>query len=729
MAEVPLPTPTDNAVPSTDIRDAVYAGAMLDKVVTSTDLTYTDRLGGEHYTVDGMKAEGDKVVEETRKNLIPLSRQYMTLAEAQSDIANIPSGSATYVRSTDGSSLADEYINNAGTLQPTGRKMPSYDSIKNLIGLNENTRFIFPEDGEYEFGIPFDVLLEDAEHNIIYTLNGNKVKFYGDAEFDSVETGVITVNGVPVDISGILSPDEKDNLVTFSDMTKFSSDDDNGEFEFGFGFDVILEDMNGNLIYGIKGTEVRWFTSARFPAVKCDSLMVAGVNVDPNGIPTASERVALNAYSESTVIKDPDEFAFNPKVVLVDSENNILIDYEEYNQKKPLWDEAYTKSQEIVPQKTNPLCPWSEPDSNGKYQVSVMDISTNQQIQVTSGTSNETNPRPDVLDRIVWQSDRADPPPGGLFYAQLPDFTPHAYIARKKIVGWGHSFINNGAFLNRLRALTGLPTYNFGLSGQTSDAIAARQGGVPAHYAPVGGSIPASGAVTLTPAVPGPCRSLAAPVALKCNLAGVDGTFTWDGTSAVFTRETAGEAVPVSVQVPLFVYPITTVNVSGSIASGTQFDLHDECINIFWIGRNNLSETDLIMQNLVSMVEYVKPIGEKIAILAEFNSSSEPTGSTGYNQMMELNSRYQDKYPDLYCGINGVDVRQNFINNANPNSPDDMSDVEAGLTPRSLRYDNLHPSQQITGNGGSLTPEFALDYGANVNANFVKQFLINKGWL
>lgn len=651
-------------------------------------------------------------------------REFPTLAAAQADAdaGNILSGSTAFYRSPDDSALAIEVINNAGTLEPTGGKIPSYDSIKNLIGLNENTRFIFPEDGEYEFGIPFDVLLEDAEHNIIYTLNGNKVKFYGDAEFDSVETGVITVNGVPVDINGILSPDEKDNLVTFSDMTKFSSGDDNGEFEFGFGFDVILEDMNGNLIYGIKGTEVRWFTSARFPAVKCDSLMVAGVNVDPNGIPTASERDALNSYSESTVIRDPNEFAFNPKVVLVDSENNILIDYEEYNEKKKKWDQ-------IKPQETNPLCPWSELDSNGKYQISVMDISTHQQIQVTSGTSNETNPRPDVLDRIVWQSDRADPPPGGLFYAQLPDFTPHAYIARKKIVGWGHSFINNGAFLRRIYQLTGLPTYNFGLAGQTSDAIAARQGGAPAYYAPVGGSIPASGAVTLTPAVPGPCRSLAAPVALKCSLAGVDGTFTWDGTSAVFTRETAGDAVPVSVQVPLFVYPITTVNVSGSIASGTQFDLHDECINIFWIGRNNLSETDLIMQDLVSMVEYVKNIGQKIVILAEFNSSGEPTGSAGFNQMTELNSRYKEKYPDFYCEIDGVDVLQNFINNANPDSPDDMSDVASGLTPRSLRYDNLHPSQQITGNGGSLTPEFALDYGANVNANFVKQFLINKGWL
>ncbi|WP_242626873.1 hypothetical protein [Klebsiella pneumoniae] len=136
MAQVPLPTPTDNDVPSTDIRDAVYAGTMLDKVVTSTDLTYTDRLGGEHYTVDGIKAEGDKVVEETRQNLIPLSRQYMTLADAQADIANIPDGSATYVRSTDDSALADEYINNGGTLEATGRRMISagyVDALRDLV--------------------------------------------------------------------------------------------------------------------------------------------------------------------------------------------------------------------------------------------------------------------------------------------------------------------------------------------------------------------------------------------------------------------------------------------------------------------------------------------------------------------------------------------------------------------------------------------------------------------
>lgn len=132
MAQVPLPTPTDNQVPSTDIRDAVYAGAMLDKVVTSTEQKYTDRLGGEHYTVDGIKAEGDKVVEETRQNLIPLSRQYMTVADAQADIANIPEGSTTYVRSPDDSTLAIEYMNVSGTLEPTGRTMASGELVADI---------------------------------------------------------------------------------------------------------------------------------------------------------------------------------------------------------------------------------------------------------------------------------------------------------------------------------------------------------------------------------------------------------------------------------------------------------------------------------------------------------------------------------------------------------------------------------------------------------------------
>lgn len=58
-------------------------------------------------------------------------REFPTLAAAQADAdaGNIPTGSTAYYRSTDESTLSIEVVNNAGTLQPTGRKMPALASV------------------------------------------------------------------------------------------------------------------------------------------------------------------------------------------------------------------------------------------------------------------------------------------------------------------------------------------------------------------------------------------------------------------------------------------------------------------------------------------------------------------------------------------------------------------------------------------------------------------------
>ncbi|WP_323108562.1 hypothetical protein [Klebsiella variicola] len=101
----------------------------LDKLVNGPELTEPDRAGVDLDTWRGMMAKNDEI----RQNLIPLSKQYATLAAAQADIANIPEGSTTYYRSPDDSALAIEVMKVGGTLQPTGRKMPSQAAIQAVL--------------------------------------------------------------------------------------------------------------------------------------------------------------------------------------------------------------------------------------------------------------------------------------------------------------------------------------------------------------------------------------------------------------------------------------------------------------------------------------------------------------------------------------------------------------------------------------------------------------------
>lgn len=100
-----------------------------DELVNGPAGTVNDRGGEPLDTWREMMAKNDEV----RQNIIPLSKQYMTLAAAQADIANIPVGSTTYYRSPDNSALAIEVMNVSGTLQPTGRRMTSQKAVEGII--------------------------------------------------------------------------------------------------------------------------------------------------------------------------------------------------------------------------------------------------------------------------------------------------------------------------------------------------------------------------------------------------------------------------------------------------------------------------------------------------------------------------------------------------------------------------------------------------------------------
>lgn len=106
----------------------------LDELTNGPAATVPDRAGEPLDSWRKMQEDNAALVDETRQNLIPLGRQYMTFADAQADIANIPEGSSTYYRSPDDLRLAIEVMNVGGTLEPTGRVMVSklyIDEIKN----------------------------------------------------------------------------------------------------------------------------------------------------------------------------------------------------------------------------------------------------------------------------------------------------------------------------------------------------------------------------------------------------------------------------------------------------------------------------------------------------------------------------------------------------------------------------------------------------------------------
>ncbi|MFW8235881.1 flagellar biosynthesis protein, partial [Klebsiella pneumoniae] len=128
----------------------------LDKLVNGPELTEPDRAGDDLDTWRGMMAKNEALTEETRQNLIPLSRQYATLAAAQADIANIPVGSTTYYRSPDDSALAVEVMNVGGTLQPTGRKMPSQGDIDNLTSIVQIINSLFSKYAPAGFSLTFN---------------------------------------------------------------------------------------------------------------------------------------------------------------------------------------------------------------------------------------------------------------------------------------------------------------------------------------------------------------------------------------------------------------------------------------------------------------------------------------------------------------------------------------------------------------------------------------------
>ncbi|STV05778.1 flagellar biosynthesis, cell-distal portion of basal-body rod [Klebsiella pneumoniae] len=233
--------------------------ATIDEFVNSPELTLITRTGTERDTLAGiqkksddqrvqMAEDGAAVVEETRQNLIPLSRQYMTLEAAQNDIVNIPEGSTTYYRSPDDSALAIEVMNVGGTLQPTGRKMPSQAAIQAV--LDYISSLIATDDADS----PLLTLNDEAGFRLAaFGLNAIQSNAMT-AEYDEFIDGFVFRDSVGFVIQQIGTPllssvdsvqpvVEQQRLVTEAFSAEFDADISGFVFRDSVGF--VLMNLNG----------------------------------------------------------------------------------------------------------------------------------------------------------------------------------------------------------------------------------------------------------------------------------------------------------------------------------------------------------------------------------------------------------------------------------------------------------------------------------------------------
>lgn len=251
------------------------------------------------------------------------------------------------------------------------------------------------------------------------------------------------------------------------------------------------------------------------------------------------------------------------------------------------------------------------------------------------------------------------------------------------------------SYPSQLASLTGRDVFNGGVSGQTSDQIAARQGGSPAQVTLPNNTMPASGAVVIAAQSTFPI-SAEGPGPITGTIGDIHGTLAYQTDSQnnpllVFTRDASGSAVSIPAQTPF--RPDTLGRV--------------DLINVFWMGQNNFYDSARIKSDIENCIATLS--SQKFIVLSILNSGSgnEGIGTAPYNAIQQINTELARAYPNNY-----LDIRKILVNSYNPGNPLDVLDYNNDVPPSSLRTDADHPNEQ----------------GYAIVAQRIADFIAARGW-
>lgn len=249
--------------------------------------------------------------------------------------------------------------------------------------------------------------------------------------------------------------------------------------------------------------------------------------------------------------------------------------------------------------------------------------------------------------------------------------------------GGGSSYAHMvGEILNAESILWAVP-------GEASADIATRMGALTPTVTLTGNAIPAdSTPVVVTSISPSDgWRRLTNPIytgqigTFTGTILGIPGTLKRDQSTdeITFTRDVSGTSM-----VTLGPVPIPAAGAKFYSSTGRKYR---GAVHVIWAGRNNLPGSGLQLQrDMISMVAYV---GQAL-VLSVINSSAEPTGSNGYNQIVEFNNIMASNHGDRYLDVRTWLIANGLATVGLTPTAQDTTDIGNGIIPYSLRSDSTH---------------------------------------
>lgn len=210
---------------------------------------------------------------------------------------------------------------------------------------------------------------------------------------------------------------------------------------------------------------------------------------------------------------------------------------------------------------------------------------------------------------------------------------------------------------------------NYGVGGQSSQSIAARQGGVPALLTLEGNVVqPGSNKVLSYSISPSGAQG---PGPLQGSIAGVPGTLidtvSVDPPQLAFTPTNLSAAIQLSGAAPFI--PAT--------------DPQRDQIQVLWMGRNNAGDVAQVISDLKACAAFVR--SGRVIVLSVLNAQGEGTGTDIYSAIVSLNQQIAG-----LSGVQYIDVRALLVAAYDSSSAQDVADHQADIPPTSLRADNIH---------------------------------------